>query len=89
MGKTQKNVSLPRDYTDELQKIFDENKEGLKTIQITTLSELVRVLANLGKPKLLEILSTLDVSPQKHSDTNESNTAQLRKPYKNRQPPEK
>lgn len=89
MGTSQKNISLPRDFTEEFQKLFNEQKEALKTIGINSVSELLRVLANLGKPKLLEILATLPAPSQTHSDTNESSIAQSRKPYKNRRQSEK
>jgi len=62
LGKKQKNVSFPLDTYEELDALFDQLKDVCKELEIGSTAELVRVLANLGKPRFLQIAQEVRTS---------------------------
>ena len=53
--KKAKTVNIPRVYHDRLDKFYNEFKDVCEDLQISGVPELLRSLANLGKPRFLEI----------------------------------
>ena len=54
--KRQRSVSIPIEYYERLEKFFREWSNDLEKLEITTVSELLRVLANFGQESLLRTL---------------------------------
>ena len=54
--KTQKSVSIPVEYYAELEQLFEETKNACAMLEISSASELLRVLSKLGRTKFLEIV---------------------------------
>jgi len=54
--KKQKTISLPRKYYEGLEKLREENEDILEFLDITTIAELLRMMANFGRNKFLEHL---------------------------------
>ena len=50
--KQQKSVSIPPDYWEEIEKLYEELKDVCLEFDITSPSKLLRVLAKLGRPRL-------------------------------------
>jgi len=62
LGKKQKSVSIPLDRYEELEKLYEDIKDVCQQLEISSVSELLRVLANLGKEKFLEIVEQVRIS---------------------------
>ena len=56
MPKTHKTMSVPSDYYEKIEKIYNQFKDVCEDLQISSPAELLRSLANLGKPRFLEIV---------------------------------
>jgi len=56
MTKVQKTISIPIAQYAKIEKLFSENAEELRVLEINNPSALFRVLANLGAPRLPEVL---------------------------------
>ena len=54
--KKAKTYKIPRVYHEGLEKFYDEFKDVCEDLQISGVPELLRSLANLGKPRFLEIV---------------------------------
>lgn len=59
MGKTQYNLSIPKQRQEELEKFLKENSEALKLIGIESVPALVNVLSRLGQKPLAEIVESV------------------------------
>ena len=57
MGKTQHSVSIPKDYWKKYKALFDELKDVCEELEISSPSELVRVLMRLGEPRFRELVA--------------------------------
>jgi len=57
--KKQKSISVPIDWYIEIEELFLKNEKELKLITVLSVSELIRVLANLGKTKLPKVLESI------------------------------
>jgi len=62
LGKKQKSVSIPLDRYEELEKLYEDIKDVCQQLEISSVSELLRILANLGKEKFLEIVEQVRIS---------------------------
>lgn len=56
MPKKHKTMSIPLEYAQEMEHLFNELKDVCDVLQISSWSELVRVLAKIGKEPFLEIV---------------------------------
>jgi len=54
--KKPKTVNIPIVYYEGMQKFYDEFKDVCEDLQISGVPELLRSLANLGRPRFLEIV---------------------------------
>ena len=57
--KKQKSVSIPPEYWEEIEKLYEELKDVCLEFDITSPSKLLRVLAKLGRPRLESIVEQL------------------------------
>lgn len=56
MGKTQKSISIPKKRFKEFEELYEKIKDVCEELEISSASELLRVLANLGKPRFEQIV---------------------------------
>jgi len=56
MGKKQKSISVSPDYMKEVNELFDKFKDVCRELEISSPSELLRILGRLGKPRFLLIV---------------------------------
>ncbi|MBN1970220.1 MAG: hypothetical protein JW870_12700 [Candidatus Delongbacteria bacterium] len=59
MSKKQRTISIGIEEIEEFKNFLKENKDMLSTLGIKTVPELIRVQANLGRHKLIEIVGIL------------------------------
>lgn len=63
--RRQKHVWLPADYWHQLKTYYAENQEFYMMLGIKSEAALLRVLANLGKQRLEQLLGLFDAAAQK------------------------
>ena len=56
MGKTQHSVSIPKKYWKKYKELYEKLKDVCEELEISSPSELVRVLMRLGEPRFREIV---------------------------------
>lgn len=56
MVKKQKSVSVPLEMWEATEQLFEDYKALFDTLEITSPSELLRVMAKLGRTLLLDVL---------------------------------
>jgi len=69
MGKKQKSISIPIEFWEDLEETYEKYREELHILDINSSSELIRVLVNLGKPRLPEILEAIHKSRMKITES--------------------
>jgi len=65
--RKQKTYSLPTVWADWLKKVYEENKDTLEVIDINSETELLKVLARLGLPRLQVLLQSLGAETESSS----------------------
>jgi len=55
MGKTQKSISVPLEYWKKLEEMLRDYKDVCKELEISSTSQLLRVLGKLGEPRFLQL----------------------------------
>ena len=56
MARKHKTVSVPMSFWLEVEKLYEDMKTEFQALEVSTASELLRVLANLGRKPLVEFL---------------------------------
>ena len=72
MPKKQKTVSVPLAYYERLETFYEKNREILEFMEITSVAELLRLLANHGWQPLLKTLESLSQSRKMKSENLEA-----------------
>jgi len=65
VGKKQKSMSIPLEYYKKLEKLLKNHANACGTLEISSPSELLRVLANLGEKRFLEIVEQVHTTRKK------------------------
>ena len=56
MARKHKTVSIPSQFWDEIEKLYESMKPQFEALEISSASELLRIMANLGRKPLIEFL---------------------------------
>ncbi len=56
----QKNVHLPSEWIDPLQKFYEENREALNELDINSVPKLIQVMANFGRVELENLVKLVE-----------------------------
>jgi hypothetical protein len=67
MGKKQKSVSIPPNYMKEISDLYEKFKDVCEELEISSPSELFRILARLGKSRFLEIVEQVRATRKEKS----------------------
>jgi len=67
MGKKQRSVSIPPDYMKELTELYEKFKDVCEELEISSPSELLRILGRLGKTRFLQIVEQVRATRKEES----------------------